>query len=174
MNNDLFTASRAEISLYRFPPLFYPLAALVALALQAYLPLLFHAAVYLDLPLLVVAYYGLSRRSAVGGVVAGAAMGLLQDSVSHLALGLNGITETLAGFLAASIGGRFDSDNAGVRFLAVAGLYAMDAALIFLMERYLMARAVPWWGGRLAIAAAFNGAVAVPVFRMLDRFRRMR
>ncbi len=174
MNSDLFTATRTEVSLYRFPALFYPVAAIVALALQAYLPLLFHAAVYLNLPLLVVAYYGLSKRSAAGGVVAGAVMGLLQDSVSHLALGLNGIAETVAGYIAAGIGGRFDSDNAGVRFVVVAGLYAMDAALIYLMERYLMGRAVPWWGGRLAVAAVFNGAVAVAVFQLLDRFRRMR
>lgn len=172
--SDYFAPPRAEIALYRFPSLFYPIAAIVALALQAYLPLLFHAAVYLDLPLFVVVYYGLCARNATGAVVAGATMGLLQDGVSHLALGLNGIAETLVGFIAAGIGSRLDSDNAGVRFLVVGGLYAMNAALIFLMERYLMARMVPWWGGRLALAAAFNGAAAVPVFRLLDRFRQAR
>ncbi|MGH9535492.1 MAG: rod shape-determining protein MreD [Terriglobales bacterium] len=172
--SDYFANPRAETSLYRFPSLFYPIAAIVALALQAYLPLLFHAAVYLDLPLLIVAYYGLCGRNAVGALLAGTGIGLLQDGVSHLALGLNGITDTVAGFIAAVVGSRLDSDNAAVRFLVVVCLYAMNASLIFLMERYLMARVEPWWGGRLALAAAFNGVVAIPVFRLLDRFRQRR
>lgn len=170
---DLFTAS-GEIELYRFPALFYPVAAVLALALQAYLPLLFHSAVYLDLPLLVVTYYALSSRQQAGAVLAGAALGILQDSVAHLALGLNGMAKSLAGFIAASLGNKLDAEHAGVRFLLIFALYEMNEAVVFVFERYLMAQPVLWWGSRLLVAGLLNGVAALFVFRLFDRFRRMR
>lgn len=170
---ELFTA-RAEVDLYRFPPLFYPLAAILALALQAYLPLLIHWAAYLDLPLLVVSYYAINSRHQSGSVIAGSLLGILQDSVSHLALGLNGIAKALAGYIASSLGGRLDAEHSSVRFLLIVFLYSLNAAVIFVIERYLMARPVPWWGSRLLVAGLLNGVAAVLVFRLFDRFRQAR
>lgn len=171
--DELFTA-RAEIDLYRFPSFFYPTVAILALALQAYLPLLFHLAVYLDLPLLVVIYYALNSRHAVGSVLTGSVLGILQDSVAHLALGLNGIAKALVGYVAASLGGKLDAEHAGVRFLVIFALYELNAAVVFIIERDLMARPVLWWGSRLLVAGLLNGIAAVLIFRVFDRFRRMR
>lgn len=164
----------AEIDLYRFPALFYPAAAILALALQAYLPLLAHWTAYLDLPLLVVVYFALNARHPAGSVLVGATVGLLQDSVSHLALGLNGIAESLAAYFAAALGGRLDAEHPGVRFLVIAVLYWLNAVIIFVIERFLMARPEIWSASRLLVAGLLNGVVAVMVFRLFDRFRQRR
>lgn len=168
----IFTTSRAEAAVFRFPPLFYPLVVVVALVAQAYLPVLVHAAVYLDLPLLVVVYWACATRRPVSASTLGAALGLAQDSLAHLALGVNGIAKTLIGYWGASIGTKIDADHAGMRLILVFGAYEVNRAVLFGFERFLLGTPVPWRGGVTAVAALVNALVAVVLFRGMDRFRR--
>jgi len=168
----IFTTSRAEAAVFRFPPLFYPLVAVAALAAQAYLPVVLHAAVYLDLPLLVVVYWACATRRPISASTLGAALGLAQDSLAHLALGVNGIAKTLIGYWGASFGSKIDADHAGMRMLIVFAAYELNRAILFGFERFLLGTPVPWRGGVTALAALVNAALAVVLFRGMDRFRR--
>lgn len=168
----IFTTSRAEAAVFRFPPLFYPLVAVAALVAQAYLPVAVHVAVYLDLPLLVVVYWASATRRAGGAATLGAALGVAQDSLAHLALGVNGIAKTLIGYWGASIGARIDADHSGMRLIIVFAAYELNRAILFGFERFLLGTPVPWRAGVTALAALVNAVLAVVLFRGMDKFRR--
>jgi rod shape-determining protein MreD len=167
----IFSTSRAEAAVFRFPPLFFPVLIAVALILQAYLPVVTHAAVYLDLPLLVIIYWAITSRNQVSASLLGALLGLAQDSLSHIALGVNGIAKTLIGYLDASFGLKMDADHTGVRILAVFACYELNRGVIYAFERFLLGTPIPWHGGTTAIAAAVNALLAAVLFRAMDRFR---
>lgn len=167
----IFSTSRAEAAAIRFPPLFYPVVVVLALIAQAYLPVVVHAAVYLDLPLLVVVYWAVSTRNPVSASLLGAAMGLAQDSLAHLALGVNGIAKTLIGYLDASFGAKMDADHVGIRWLVVFACYELNRAILYGFERFLLGTPIAWQGMATALAAAANGVVALVLYRGMDRFR---
>ncbi len=167
----IFSTSRAEAAVFRFPPLFFPLLIALALILQAYLPVVAHAAVYLDLPLLVVIYWAITSRNQVSASLLGALLGLAQDSLSHLALGINGFAKTLIGYLGASFGLKMDADHTGVRILAVFACYELNRGVLYVFERYLLGTPVQWHGGVTALAAGVNALLAAVAFRAMDRFR---
>src|SRR5215467_2509506 len=82
--------------------------SMLMMLIQAWLPLRFTRAALLDLPLLGVTYFGLSRRNPSTGLLLGTAVGLMQDSLSGptVPLGFFGIAKTVIGYLASSIGAR--------------------------------------------------------------------
>ncbi|MGH9393949.1 MAG: rod shape-determining protein MreD [Terriglobales bacterium] len=167
----IFSTSRAEAAVFRFPPLFFPIVFALALALQAYLPVLVHAAVYLDLPLLLIIYWAITTRSPASATVLGAVLGIAQDSLSHLALGVNGIAKTIIGYIDASFGNRMDADHAGIRWLMVFGCYLLNRCVLFTFERFLLGTPIPWRGAVTTLAAAVNAVVALLLYRGMDRFR---
>ena len=168
----LFSTSRAEAASVRFPPLFYPVVIVLALAVQAYLPVVIHSAVYLDLPLLAVVYWACTVRQPVYASALGAAVGLAQDSLAHLALGVNGIAKTLVGYAGAGIGARVDADHPGIRAIAVLVAVVFNRAVLYGFDRFLLGTPVPWRGAVTALAAGVNALLALGLFRYLDRFRR--
>src|SRR2546429_20452 len=94
----------SHIEVYKFRTGAIPIATLLALVIQAWLPLHFTRAALLDLPLLVVIYLGLSRRNPSTGLLLGTAVGLMQDSLSGptVPLGLFGIAKTVIRYPASS------------------------------------------------------------------------
>src|SRR2546426_3561370 len=54
-------------------------ATALALVLQASLPVRFHWAAWIELPLLITLYFGLSRRNPSSGLLLGMVIGILQD-----------------------------------------------------------------------------------------------
>src|SRR5581483_10395401 len=84
--------SQDQIEVYRFSLPTAILVPLAALFLQAFVPLRFPAVGMLDLPLLVVIFFAVARRSQVSGLLTGAVIGLLQDSLTHQPIGLYGIS----------------------------------------------------------------------------------
>lgn len=157
--------------MFRFPPVFFPLAIATALVLQAYLPVVVHLAVYLDLPLLVVIYWAINVRNAMSSSLLGALMGLAEDSLSHLALGVNGIAKTLIGYFNASLGAQVDADHAGMRLLLVIVGFEVNRVVIYLFARFLLGTPVPWRGTPNLLAAICNAVLAVALYRGFDRFR---
>src|SRR5439155_13065392 len=69
----------SHIEVYKFRTGAIPIATLLALVIQAWLPLHFTRAALLDLPLLVVIYLGLSRRNPSTGLLLGTAVGLMRS-----------------------------------------------------------------------------------------------
>ena len=93
--------------------LVFPIAAIL---FQVFVPLYISLFGYLELPLLVTIYFAMTRRSQVAGIFIGAGIGLAQDALSHLPIGLLGMVKTLVGYAAASLGVRLDTENVLVRF----------------------------------------------------------
>lgn len=168
----IFSTSRAEATLYRFPSLFFPVLIILALVAQAYLPLLLHWMSLFDFPLLAVVYIAMIQREAGVAMVTGTVLGLLQDSLAHLALGVNGISKTLVGYLASSLGVRIDADHPGVRLLTIFSMSWLNAVILYCLERYLLGRPLQWNTAMPVVAAAANGLLGMLLFRVLDRFRR--
>ena len=95
--------SQEQVEVYRFSAPAAILIPLAALFLQAFLPLRLHFFSIFDLPLLVVIFFAVARRSQVSGLLTGAVIGLLQDSLTHHPIGVYGIAKTVVGFGASSL-----------------------------------------------------------------------
>lgn len=165
-------ATRRELEEHRFPWLVLIGVPLLVLLISAYLPKLFPAATLVDLPLLVVIFFSLSQRSAIGGTFMGAFVGLLQDTLSNQYIGVNGIAKTLVGFAASSVVLKVDVENALTRAMLVFGLSMAQSALLFVLQRILLGLQgySGLWGHEL-LRAALNTLVAIPLFFLLDRLR---
>src|SRR6201993_4467312 len=128
---------------------------ILALALEALLPVYFRAAAILELPLLVTIYFGLSRRNPSTGLLLGMVIGLLQDSLSGptVPLGLYGIAKTVIGYLASSIGARLDTEHPAARFALTAAFFIVHQGLIMVTRRMLLAQPEPWFTMHLFVSA---------------------
>src|SRR5208337_1527480 len=96
--------SRDEIEVYRFGPFISVLVPLLALVIQAFVPARWHGFAVLDLPLLVTIFFAVTRSSQMAGLMTGAIIGLVQDALTHQAIGLYGIAKTVVGYGASSLG----------------------------------------------------------------------
>ena len=105
--------SRDQIEVYRFSLPVAIFVPLLAIFFQAFVPLRFSFFSIFDLPLLVVIFFAVARRSQVAGLLTGSIIGLLQDSLTHQPIGVYGIAKTVVGYGASSLGVKIDVENAG-------------------------------------------------------------
>ena len=106
------------------------------------------------------------------GTLAGAAVGLLQDTLSNQYIGVNGIAKSIIGYAAASVGLQVDVDNLITRGLLNFGFCLMQSAILFGIQRVLLGSSlyqVRWLHELLR--ATVNTAVAIPLFLLLDQTR---
>ena len=165
----------SHIEVHKFRAGAIIIATLLALVIQAWFPLHLTRAAILDLPLLVTIYFGLSRRNPSTGLLLGMVIGLLQDSLSGptVPLGLYGIAKTIIGYLASSIGARLDTEHPVARFALTAGFFVVHQGVIVLTRRILLGQPEPWFNLHLAAGALVNAIVAVFLFLLLDRLRKL-
>jgi rod shape-determining protein MreD len=164
--------SNEQIEVYRFSIPAAITIPLLALAVQAFVPRWLPFFKILDLPFLVVVFFALARRSQVTGLLTGAVIGLLQDSLTIHPLGLYGISKTVVGYGASSLGVKLDVENAGSRFLVTLFFYVVHEFMYFLIARGLVRLGLHWsWWHELGSALA-NALVAVALFALLDRFKQ--
>ena len=171
---EIRTASESHIEVHKFHVGVVAGAAVVALVLQAFLPIAFAPAKLLELPLLVTVYFGLSRRNPAAGLLLGTVIGLLQDALSsgRSPIGLYGIAKTFVGYAASSIGSRLDTEHPVSRFLLAFGFLHFQQAVIAVTRRLLLAQSEPFVTKSLLIASLVNAALAVVLFPLLDRLRK--
>ncbi|MDP9268880.1 MAG: rod shape-determining protein MreD [Acidobacteriota bacterium] len=171
MANVTYT-SREQIEVHRFSlwaTIGVPLAALL---LQSLLGTRLRLLSVFDLPLLVTIFFAVARRNQLTGMATGMFIGLLQDSLTHHPIGMYGISKTVVGFAASSLGVRFDVENPGSRIIMGFGFYLVHQAIYFAVARNLVSEDIPWaWGHTLGAALA-NGLLAVVLFAMLDKLKR--
>jgi rod shape-determining protein MreD len=148
------------------------LSMLIAVVLQSFLPVYISKAGILDLPLLVTIYFGLSRRNPSTGLLLGTTIGLLQDSLGKTALGLFGISKTIIGYLASSIGARLDTEHPAARFALTAAFFVLHQGIVILINRLLLARPQAWFTWNFGIACLVNATLGVVLYSFLDRFRK--
>jgi rod shape-determining protein MreD len=151
------------------------IVAFLALVLQAFLHRYGRWSELLDLPLLVTIYFGICRRNPVTGLFLGAAIGILQDALSHgNPIGLYGIAKTLVGFLASSIGARFDTEHPVSRLILVFAFFHFHQIVLAATERVLLNQPEPFFTVRLLLDSFVSAIFAVVLFILLDRLRRRR
>jgi len=146
--------------------------ALIALFLQGFLPIYFPHAGLLELPLLVTIYFSLARRNAVSGMLLGAGIGLAQDAISHLPLGIYGIALTVVGYLATWVGYRINVEVPLSRFALTFVLYGLERVIIAVVERYLLEQPGSILSLYWLIGSLLAATLAVLIFPQLDRLQK--
>jgi rod shape-determining protein MreD len=164
--NDTFDLHIGEshIEVHKFHGGTILLSVLFALILQSFLPVYISKAGYLDLPLLITIYFGLSRRNPSTGLLLGTIIGLLQDSLSKTPLGLFGIAKT--------IGARLDTEHPAARFALTAGFFVLHQGIVVLIQKLLLAQPQTWFTMRLLSACLINSILGVFLYYALDRLRK--
>ena len=170
-STEVYIGPEPHIEVHKYYGGVVPIAVLLALLLQAFFPVHFRWAGYLELPLLVTVYFSLMRRSPVAGVLFGAGIGLAQDSLSHNPLGMFGIVKTLVGYFAASMSQRFDVQNAGVRLVLGFFFCFFHQFFYWVLGRALLGEALDLDLQTTLLVAVLNALVAVPLFHILDKLK---
>jgi rod shape-determining protein MreD len=145
---------------------------LLALFLQASLPLRIGFLSIFDLPLLVTIFFAVARRNQIVGTLTGCLIGLVQDSLTHNPLGLFGIAKSVIGYGASSIGVRIDVENPGSRLIMTFGFYLLHRGIYQIVGRTMARLPIDWnWSNELAAALA-NALLAMMLFMFLDRLKK--
>ena len=144
---------------------------LAAILFQVYVPLFFQFLGFLEMPLLVVVYFALMRRSQIRGLLVGAVVGLAQDSLSKNPLGMFGITKTLVGYFAASVGVRLDVDHFFLRLMLTFFFYVFHQSFYWVMQRALLGQQPAFEFQKWLVLGLLNAVVGVSLYHFLDKLR---
>ncbi len=147
------------------------LVPLAAILFQVYIPLFFQFLAYLELPLIVTVYFALMRRSPIGGLLVGAIVGLAQDSLSKNPLGMFGITKTIIGYVAASVGLRLDVDHPMIRLILGFFFFVFHQFIFWVLSRALLGQQMNFETQRTLVLGLLNAIVAVSLFHFLDKLK---
>lgn len=160
------------INVYRVHPVTLWATVFLALVLQTFLPVVLPLARLVDLPLLVVIYFSLMRRSKVFGTLFGTAIGLAEDALSHGFLGMFGVVKALVGYFGAWASVKFDLEQFLGRLALTAALVLLHSLALAGLRLALLESPPPVQFLDLASVVLLNSAIAVILFQLLDRFRR--
>jgi rod shape-determining protein MreD len=144
---------------------------LVAILFQVYVPRFVQQLSYLELPLLVTVHFALSGRRPIPSLFYGAAIGLVQDSLSKQPIGLFGFVKTLVGYFAASVSMRFDVENPVITFILSLFFYVFHQFFYWVLVRALLGQSAGFDPQQTLIFGVLNAAVGVPLFRLLDKLK---
>ncbi|MGH9684920.1 MAG: rod shape-determining protein MreD [Candidatus Acidiferrales bacterium] len=165
--------SESNVEVHKFYGGSVVAVAFLALVLQAFLHKYGRWSELLDLPLLVTIYFGVSRRNPVSGLFLGAAIGIVQDALSHdFPIGMYGIAKTLVGYLASSIGARIDTEHPVSRFSLIFFFFYFHQGVLAITQRVLLNRPTRFFTLHLLADSLVTAAIGVVLFAVLDRLRR--
>jgi rod shape-determining protein MreD len=164
--------SGEQVEVYRFSIPATVLVPLAAVFLQAWVPLRLHFVSIFDLPLLVTIFFAMARRSQIAGLLTGGLIGILQDALTHQPIGLYGISKTLIGFGASSLGIKIDVENSGTRLLVTLFFFTIHKVIYFMIARGLVSLHLQWsWSRELGSGLA-NAFLGVVLYAILDRLKQ--
>ena len=163
--------TQRDTRISRFKGWVLVLVPLAAILFQVYIPLFFQFLAYLELPLIVTVYFALMRRSPIGGLLVGAIVGLAQDSLSKNPLGMFGITKTIIGYVAASVGQRLDVDHPLIRLILGFFFFVFHQFIFWVLSRALLGQQMNFETQRTLVLGLLNAIVAVSLFHFLDKLK---
>jgi len=166
--------SREQVAVYEFNWLAVVLIPLIAIFIQAFFSAKLRWLAIIDLPMMVVIFFAVARRNPISGCITGAIIGLLQDALGGPAhpIGMYGITDTVIGYMASSLGVKIDVENPGTRFLITYGFLVIHDAVYYGVGHGLLRQALQWSWSHVAISALANAMVGVFIYHLLDRFKQ--
>jgi rod shape-determining protein MreD len=145
---------------------------LLAIFFQAYVSSHFTFLKLFDIPLIVTVFFAVSRRSQMAGMLTGCAIGLCQDALTHLPMGIYGISKTIVGYTASSIGVKVDVDNPGTRLLMMLFFTFLHDGVYVIVSRQLLGIPVPWRFLHELTVAVANALLAVVLFTVMDKTKQ--
>ncbi len=168
----LLTSPRKDAN-ERFRIIWLIFVPLIAILFQVYIPRYISFLSYLELPLLITVHFALSRRGPIGAVFYGMSIGLAQDSLDYSGhpIGMFGIVKTLVGYFAASVSMRFDVDNPLVIFILSFFFYFFHQFFYWVLQRALLGNTLLFDTQQTLVFGVLNAAVALPLFRILDKLK---
>jgi rod shape-determining protein MreD len=116
-------------------------------------------------------YFALMRRSPISGLFVGALVGLAQDSLSKNPLGMFGITKTIIGYVAASVGLRLDVDHPLIRLVLGFLFFVFHHFIFWALSRGLLGQTMNFETQRTLVLGLLNAIVAVSLFHFLDKLK---
>jgi rod shape-determining protein MreD len=163
--------ARRELDVQRYPLLVVILVPLTAIFLQVLVPRFVPKFDILDLPLLVTIYFSVGWRNPIAGTVTGTIIGMVQDALTGRPLGINGISQCVVGFCAASLGVKIDVENPGTRLLINFAFTLLNIGIYLFIVHHMLAlnERTNWL--HEAIKSVINSIVGVFLFDILDRVR---
>jgi rod shape-determining protein MreD len=164
--------SGEQVEVYQFSIPITVGVPIAAVWLQSFLSLHFPFFKMFDLPLLVTIFFAMARRNPISGLLTGSAIGLFQDALTHLPLGVYGIAKTIVGFLASSLGAKLDVENAGARLLVTLVFYVTHEVVYFAVARGLVGLDLRWSWPHELVSALANAVVGLFLYFMLDRLKQ--
>jgi rod shape-determining protein MreD len=167
----ILLSSQREGQISRFRTWVMLAIPLAAILFQVYVPLFFQFLGFLEMPLLVVVYFAIMRRSQISGLLVGAAVGLAQDSLSKNPLGMFGIVNTLVGYFAASVGLRLDVDHPLMRLILSFFFYVFHQFMYWVLARALLGQQLAIEVQKVLLVGAMNAVVGISLFHFLDKLR---
>jgi rod shape-determining protein MreD len=167
----LTDARRRKTRTDRVRSLAFILIPFLAILFQVYVPRFLPFLGFLELPLLVTIYFALTRRQPISGALFGAAVGIVQDSLSQQLLGMYGIVKTLVGYFAASVSMRFDVENPVLIGILSFFFYFFHQFFFWVLDRALLGHPTVFDLQQTLVYALLNAAVALPLFHVLDKIK---
>jgi len=164
--------SREEIEVHRFSALATIGIPLLAIFFQVYVSSRISFLRLFDIPLIVTVFFAVSRRNQLAGMLTGCSIGLVQDALTHLPIGIYGISKTIAGYAASSIGLKIDVDNPGSRFLMMFVFTFLHDGIYFIVSRNLLGIPADWRTLHELSSALANAILAVFLFALMDRAKQ--
>ena len=165
--------SREQLSVYEFSWPAIVFIPLVAVLIQVFIPVRVRFMPIINLPFLVTIFFATARRNPISGCLTGCFIGLLQDlfaGYNHY-LGMYGISLTVVGYLASSLGVKIDVENPGSRFLITFAFFGVEEGVYYGVAHGLLRQPLQWSWPHIAISALANAVIGIFVFRFLDRFK---
>ena len=148
-------------------------AALIAVVvMQGILSFKFKVFGYFDLPLIFSVFYGFTLGNPVASVLIGSSLGLMQDSLSGVVLGANGLSKTLIGFFAARAVSKFAVDQTITRILALFLFSVGDGILVTILSLMVGPTTNATYSSALEgwlLSATFNTLLGLVLFGHHDK-----
>jgi rod shape-determining protein MreD len=171
MDDRVLLDTERESRIWHFRAWVLILIPLVAILFQLYVPLVLPFLRFLEIPLLITIYFGMMRRSQVGGLFTGMVLGLAEDSLSQNPIGMLGICRTFVGYFSASIALRIDVEHPVIRLLVCFVFFVFDQFMLWVLERALLELNVAFDYRQALLLGSLNAVVGVALFHFLDRLK---
>jgi rod shape-determining protein MreD len=150
----------------------FAISIIAVVVIQGILAYRFPVFSYFDMPLVCTVYYGFTLGNPIASIIMGTSLGLMQDSFSAAALGTNGFSKTLIGFLAASAVNRFAVDQAITRIFGLFLFTLADGLLVTMIALMVGPSSNATYSGALGgliLSATFNTLLGLVLFGYHDR-----
>jgi len=152
--------------------LFLGLSAFLAIVAQMIVGNNFFLFNFLDLSLIVVAYWAI-YRSRTQALFVGSVTGLLLDAAMGWPLGYNGFGKTLAAFTIGQCWKRFNTaEQLWVRFLIIAASSCLSSLSVFALFWLMQRSSSGVFLGASTLQAFITASVGVIIFAGLENYKR--